>query len=297
MKRQIILAKWRWALFLTAAIAAAPLARAENALGALVPLDMTGERPTAQMTIGDVTRTVIVDTGAGATVVFPDFADAAGLPRLQPLRASAPGQPGVEGFLSQLTNAYLGEALVAAAPAAIVDLNLPLEGISGVASPNMFSGALVRMDFGRAEMQVLPRDEAHIPKTGKSDYFSTSFGRRIPAIPVKIGDEEYEAILDTGNGRGLIFPLSEAEEFVIDGELVPTKPLRMAGDNQLPAFLGRIRGTIHVGPLTFDDPEIIFVDGAQDVNVGMAFLRQLVITLDPAEGELWVEAASPAEPG
>lgn len=291
------LTKLRTTIASAAAIFTATLAFAENSDGALVPLDLSGERPTAQMTIGDVTRTVIVDTGAGATVVFPDFADAAGLPRLQPLRASAPGQPGVEGFLSQLTNAYLGEALVAAAPAAIVDLKLPLEGISGVASPNMFTGQLVRLDFGHSELRVLPRDEAHIPPVEEHDYFSTSFGRRIPAIPVRYGDEEYEAILDTGNGRGLIFPLSEAEEFVIDGELVPTKPLRMAGDNQLPAFLATLKGTLHVGPLTFENPEVTFVDGVDEVNVGMAFLRQLVITLDPEEGELWIEAASPAEPG
>ncbi|HRE61579.1 MAG TPA: pepsin/retropepsin-like aspartic protease family protein [Micropepsaceae bacterium] len=291
------LTRLRTAIATAAAIFSGTLALAKNPDGASVPLDMSGERPTAQMTIGDVTRTVIVDTGAGATVVFPDFADAAGLPRLQPLRASAPGQPGVEGFLSQLTNARLGEALVATAPAAIVDLNLPLEGISGVASPNMFSGKLVRMDFGESEMRVLPRDEAHIPQVEKFDYYSTSFGRRIPAIPVTVGDEEYEAILDTGNGRGLVFPLSEAENFTLNGEMVPTKPLRMAGDNQLPAFLATIQGTIHIGPLTFENPELTFVDGVEEVNVGMAFLRQLVITLDPEEGELWIEAADPAEPG
>ncbi len=265
--------------------------------GSLVPLDMTGERPTAQLTISGVTRTVIVDTGAGATVIFPEFADAAGLPRLAPLRASAPGQPGVEGFMSEISNALLGSAPISKAMAAIVDLKLPLEGISGVASPNMFAGSLVRFDFGRSELHVLPRDAAHIPPVEKFDYYGTSFGRRIPAIPVTIGDEEYEAILDTGNGRGLVFPLSEADNFIIEGEMTPTKPVRMAGDNQLPAFLATIRGTIHVGPLTFENPELTFVDGVDEVNVGMAFLRQLVITLDPEEGELWIEAADPSNPG
>lgn len=287
----------RLALALVALAATATISLAEDAAGALVPLDLSGERPTAQLTISGITRTVIVDTGAGATVIFPEFADAAGLPRLQPLLASAPGQPPVQGFLSELSDATLGSAPVAHATAAIVDLNLPLEGISGVASPNMFSGSLVRLDFGRAEMHVLPRDEAHVPPVEKFDYYGTGHGRRIPAIPVQIGDETYEAILDTGNGRGLIFPLSDAEELTIDGELVPTKPLRMAGDHQLSAFVGKVRGTIKVGPLIFENPELTFVDGVEEVNVGMAFLRQLVITLDPEEGELWIEAANSSNPG
>lgn len=291
------LTRLRTAIATAAALSISTLALAQSADGALVPLDMSGERPTASMTINGVTRTVILDTGAGATVIFPEFADAAGLPRLQGLQASAPGQPSIPGFLSRLTNARLGDALVAAAPAAIVDLNLPLDGISGVASPNMFSGSLVRLDFGRGEMRILPRDGVHTPPGDPYRYYSTGFGRSIPAILVSYGDDEYEAILDTGNGRGLIFPLSSAGDFTLDGELMPDKPLRMAGDHAVPAFLANVKGTVTVGPLTFEDPQLTFADGVEGVNVGMAYLREFIITLDPENEKLWIEAAGLGNPG
>jgi hypothetical protein len=75
----------------------------------------------------------------------------------------------------------------------------------------------------------------------------------------------------------------------LDGELrQAARPARMADGVPRNLFEGRIRGTVRIGPLTFENPEVRFMDGLRQVNVGMQALRGLTVVIDPAEQRSWL---------
>src|SRR5262245_8892114 len=129
---------------------------------AVIPLDLTGPRPRAQLTIGDNPPvTAIFDSGAAASVVRRSFAERIGMLNLGQAMVAAPGGPPTPGFRTRLTNARLGDARFPEAMAVAFDMALPaLDGVDAVISPSVFSGRLVRFEFAQSRVRLLPRAQA-----------------------------------------------------------------------------------------------------------------------------------------
>jgi hypothetical protein len=49
---------------------------------------------------------------------------------------------------------------------------------------------------------------------------------------------------------------------------------------------GRIRGTIRVGPIELDNPEVTFLGDL--ANLGLPVIRRIVLVIDPAQKRNWV---------
>lgn len=269
---------------LAAALAVASPAVASDA--PIIPLDVTGPRPTAQLVIGaHAPATVIFDTGAAGSVLLPDYAAKVALPNEGEARVGSPagGAPRI-GYRTTIASARLGEAQFANARAVVVDLGLPLEGISGVISPYVFSGSLVRFELKRSRVVIAPKTPETIP-TGES----LSYGGRhpLPSATIDVAGIKVEAHIDTGNGRGLALPLELAQQVKLKTPLTPTKELRMVSSAHK-AFTAEISGTVTIGPLTLSDPAVVFVEGVPTANVGFSVLKELTIVLDPAERRGWL---------
>lgn len=272
------------------AVAAAMFATSASAWAAdapIVPLDVTGPRPTAQLTVGThAPVTVIFDTGAGGTVLLPEFAAKLSLPNNGPVRVGSPaGGAPREGYLTTIASGRLGEAPIANAQAVVVDLGLPLEGISGVMSPNVFAGSLVRFELKRSRVLVVPKTPATVPTAQVFPYGAG--GHPLPSVTIDIAGIKLEAHLDTGNGRGLALPFELTKRLKLKTPLTPVKEVRMVSSTHK-AYTAEISGTVRIGPLTLTDPLATFVEGVPHANVGFSVLKDLTIVLDPAERRSWL---------
>lgn len=269
-------------------------------VSAAIQLDMTAPRPTAQLVIGDTEPvTAIFDTGAAGSVLRLAYAERLGLPNQGAAAAHAPSGAPVTGFRTTIDAASLGAARFDHAMAVALDINLPLDGVDAIISPGVFSGRLVRFDFPASVAQVLPRDGANMPAGEATPYAGENTHgmiRRTPAVRVELpGAGAVTAIVDSGSARGLLLPLEMARDISLSGPLVPGEPVRMVGAEH-PSFIGRINGIVRVGPLTLENPEVRFADGATEVIVGMEILHNAVLVLDPQEHRSWLLVPSSEPP-
>ena len=262
-----------------------------------VPLDLTGPRPIAMLRVGtgEPVR-VIFDTGASGNVLDADFARAAGLPDDGPAQVGPPaGGPPMLGFRTHLdgrlgTAARGGTRAVALPMAAMRHLN-----VSGVMGPSTFAGRLVFLDLARSEIRVTAKTPATIP-SGPSHPYSEAGHRALPGIGVAIGARRYDAHIDTGQPGMLMMPMTMSTEIPLAGPLTDGPPARLADGVPRAVKIGRIRGTVRIGALTLENPEVRFMEGLNRVNVGMLALRGATLVFDPAERRTWLipPAVAPA---
>ena len=274
------------AVLATAATAQAPADRT------VVPLDLSGPRPIATLSIGSgPPARVIFDTGASGNVIEIDYARSAGLPDEGPAAVHAPAGAAMTGFRTGIAEGRLGNVPISNVRA--VALQSPaLRGLSvqGVFGPGTFSGRLVHLDLARGEIRITDKTQASIP-AGQSSPYSGGNGPLpgLPGISVDIAGRAFDAHIDTGHPGLLMMPLAMAQQVPLDGELrQAARPARFADGVPRPLFEGRIRGTVRIGPLVFENPEVRFMDGLQRVNVGMQALRGVTLVLDPAERRSWL---------
>lgn len=277
---------------LAALAAAVALLQAPSAIET-VPLDLSGPRPIAMLRVGagEAVR-VIFDTGASGNVLDADFARAAGLPDDGPAQVGTPaGGPPMIGFRTRLDgrlgNAALGGVRAVALPMpAMQRLN-----VKGVFGPGTFSGRLVFLDLARGEIRVTPKTAENIP-SGPSHPYSDMGMRSLPGVEVEIGGRGHHAHIDTGQPGMLMMPMAMSTEMPLDGALTDGPPARLADGVPRAVRIGRIRGTVRIGTLTLENPEVRFMEGLNRVNVGMLALRGATIVFDPAERRTWLVPAA-----
>ena len=274
---------------------AAALALAQAPVPAeTVPLDMSGPRPIATLTVGNSAPVrVIFDTGASGNVLDSDYVRSIGLAEEGPARVGTPaGGTPLEGFRTTIAEGRLGNAGLR--NVAAVALPMPAMqhlSVKGVVGPGTFAGRLVHLDLARAEIRVTDKSPGLIP-AGTSYPYSDAGPRSLPGVTVEIGGRQLAGHIDTGQPGLLLLPTALAEQLPVDGPLRPGPPARMADGVPRNTLLGRLRGTVRVGPLTFENPEVRFMDGIQRVNVGVMALRGVVVVIDPAERRSWLIPAT-----
>lgn len=275
-----------------AALAVAATAQAPSAR-AVVPLDLSGPRPIAMLSVGSAPPVrVIFDTGASGNVIDIDYARQIGLPDEGRAAVHTPaGGPPMEGFRTVIAAGRLGDAPLSNTRAvALASPALQQLEVRGVFGPGTFSGRLVHLDLARGEIRVTDKTAEHIPAGPASPY--SSGGDRLPGLPgieVDVAGQAFHGHIDTGQPGVLMMPLAMATQVPLDGALrQAARPARMADGVPRQLLEGRIRGTVRIGPLVFENPEVRFMEGLQRVNVGMQALRGLTVVIDPAERRSWL---------
>lgn len=282
---------WRETAFALALLTTSPVA-AQPAATEVVQLDLSGPRPIATLTVG--TRApvrVIFDTGASGNVLDIDYAREIGLPEEGEAAVRTPAGPPMQGFRTTIAEGRLGTAPIAGARA--VALQTPalrhLE-VRGVFGPNTFSGRLVHLDLARGEIRITAKSAATIPEGPSHPHSGGGGGHHgLPAVSVEVGEERFDAHIDTGAPGTLTFPTAMASRLPLEAPMQPAeRPARFADGTPRNLYVARLRGTVRIGPLTFENPEVRFMDGLQSVNVGMLALRGLTVVIDPAERRSWL---------
>jgi predicted aspartyl protease len=235
--------------------------------------------------------TVIFDSAAGSSVLDRSLARTLALPDRGSVEIGSPGANlPVTGFMTEISSARLGEADIERARTVAMDLPDRLQGVSGIVSPYAFAGRLVRFEFARSRAIVSDKNKASIP-TGASYPYGGEHGHLLPAIEVDVVGTKVDALLDSGSKYGLQLPLEYAKRVPLRGELVAMEPVQMIGGTHA-AFRAIVAGTVHIGSLTFTDPEIQFVEGVPIANVGILVLKSATLVLDPEDERSWLLPAN-----
>lgn len=282
------------------AVAAALVAAAQPAPQQMqvIPLDVSGPRPIAMLTIGSRAPVpVIFDTGASGNVLDIDFARESSLPNMGEASVHAPSGAPIPGFQTSLAEARLGEVPLADARA--VALASPAGrhlGVKGVFGPGSFAGRLVHLDLGRGELRITEKTPTTIP-AGVSYPYSGDPNRPglpgLPAVPVEIAGQTFPAHVDTGQPGLLMFPTAMASQLPLESPMrLSERQARFADGVPRNLYDARIRGIVRVGPLTFENPEVKFMDGLNRVNVGVQALGSVTVVLDPEERRSWLVPAA-----
>jgi hypothetical protein len=265
----------------------------------------TPERSAAELeaifleTIGDRLRPIIqveldgqgpfqlyVDTGAGGNLISAELAGRLGLEATGRQRVFNPSGGGVQEVdLVEVSLLESGALRLEGLPFVAADLP-QLGDIQGVLSVSSLPPGLVSFDFAanriRIEPGTLAEDDPEV----------------IPYQPLPIamlsGVVEGRNLtfhLDTGSPDGITLPGALARELSFDGELVTTRER-----GPLVVQAGRLLGTIRIGHLELDNPEVNVVDLFPDFgNIGCAFLQHWVLTMDRERGLL--RLSSPPDDG
>jgi hypothetical protein len=270
------------------------------ALIALLPLYCAAAQPEAvfqlepyrktfaiEATVGGVKGKFAFDTGAGLTMLDPAFANRIGCRQRQRIVGFQMMGKRLEGPYCEDLPVLLGDAgwRTGAATAEIGDIaplfgKEPIEPIAGLLGLDIFAGRTITIDFpGRrlivesaasAAARELPANElpARLTREMQGRTLSVSVG--VPTPEGKVWME-----LDSGNGGTMLVSKPYAHLFGLDPKQDKPQKASFTLPNGLPVQ----------SDMTFV-PDMI-IDG----NLGMPFLKNVVLTLDLRAGRAWIAAA------
>jgi hypothetical protein len=252
-----------------------------------IPLDLSGPNPTVTISInGGAPEHWILDTGAMGSLMNIERARALGLREEDTVQIGSPaGGTPMQGFLTTLNNVRVGGAPVASMR--VVAAPWDHEDLDGVLSPNAFSGRLVTFDFGHALVHISDKTAATTPRGAGTPYRGEG-PHRLPGIPITLGASHWTAHMDSGAPGGLVFPYSMASSLPLTAAPVLAGHAQFV-DSVHDRYRATLNGQIQIGPLTLDHPQIEFIDGLPELNVGMQVLRRMRVTLDPEAQVAWAE--------
>jgi hypothetical protein len=250
-------------------------------------LDVSGPRPTVMVSIaGGAAEPWIFDSGASISVIKQDRATALGLANLGVESIGSPaGGDAIEAYRTSVTGARIGEAALPDFSAVAMPLP-PQLAQTGVLSPNVFSGRLVRFEFARGQVRVT--DRANAPAGEPTPYEGEEDA--LPGINVSVGGATHLAHMDSGAPHLIAFPYEMASSLPLTGAPVESGRARFV-DGEHIRYSAQINGAVQIGPLTLTNPQITMIEGLPFVNVGAQALRQMTITLDPERHVSWAELA------
>jgi len=94
------------------------------------------------------------------------------------------------------------------------------------------------------------------------------------------------AELDTGNNAELLLPLSLAKTLPLETQPTEAGWATSTAGRQ-PVYRAKLNVQIKIGPLVFDQPVLMFIEGGPP-NAGLPIARQLVVVFDPSGHHNWL---------
>jgi hypothetical protein len=242
-------------------------------------------RPIVSMALnGEGPFRFFVDTGAGGNVVSASLAERLGLERVGTQRIFNP-TAGAVSEADLVTVAVAEAGALRLENVQFVAADMPQLGdCDGVLSIRSLPPGLVTFDFTagtiRIEPGVLEEDGAGVMPCELAPVVS---------VAGEVDGRPLVFRVDTGSPDGITLPGNLARELAFDGELVTVRER-----GPLVVRSGRLRGTVHIGHMVLENPEVQVVDLFTDFgNIGSRFLQDKVLTIDRSRELLRV--TSPAE--
>jgi predicted aspartyl protease len=228
---------------------------------------------------------LLFDTGTTDNILDSAYAERLKLPHMGPSSLiDGARHKTIPGYASVVQRLTMRNVVRSNVPVQVTNFSHP-EAV-GLLGPYLFSGNLVQLDFGHDRLRILEKTSATIPTSEAEPYLGPP-GDALPAAHVNVGGLTLQAVLDSGNSEAVTLPLSMASKIPLASTPVLTGAARSASGEQK-IYHARLAGDLKLGPLTLRNPDIHFVEGEAEGNIGLPTLRLLNIVLDPAGRRGWI---------
>jgi len=161
------------------------------------------------------------------------------------------------------------------------------EGIDGVIGLQLFKSLIVTFDYPNSRFNV---DGGALPAADGAKILNYRVEHGVPNIGIDVAGQKVTADIDSGSPALLSMPLSLAKSLPLQGEPQVVGHGRTVG-NEFDIYSAPMTGAVHVGAITLTDPRVDFVDLFPVANLGFRFLKNYVVTFDPANHRVRFSAA------
>lgn len=255
-------------------------------------IDRTDYGPTVRVQIGDEAAQdfqVLLDTGAAISVFDASQADDLDLTLLQDVNVGSNTGTRTRAGIYRAGPLGLDAFRTDDVQMLVLDLSSQggpfIDGISGVLSPNIFASSVVEIDFARNVLTLRTLDDR--PEGEPFAYDEA----RLPTARIQIAGTSYDAQIDSGASVFMSLPADLAQSLPLVSQPAVSGHISTVNDTVAVAT-APLDGTVEIGGLEFESPELEFVAGSESILLGMAALEHFVITLAPASGEVWLTPAA-----
>ena len=242
----------------------------------------------------------LIDTGASVTLVSPELAARYGGKNPFPPDTPLVRVKSAEGDTALLSPTLLKrlqldaarfedvQALVYDFTALSAHVGVKIDGILGFP---MFRETILTLDYPHSRVVLQRREGTHIP-AGATIAFNND--RKTPIIPVKIGDQTFAALIDSGSDAALsLNPVGLQPVFAVEprpGAMVGT----LTSDRE--QRIGRLASTLLIGPYELPRPLVDVTDELSSLGGGI--LRYFTVTFDQRRSQVTFQrdTATPIAP-
>jgi hypothetical protein len=246
-----------------------------------LPMALDGHLPVIEAKInGKGPYHLGVDTGFGGTFeLSAALAEELKLPVVGEGRASDPSGTNVRSTrVVHLDSLDIGSAHFGDFDASTMS-GPALVNVDGILGLPFFKSLLVTFDYPQSTFSVhggtLPEADA------KSVLGYTTTRGGVPNIEIDVAGQKAQTDIDSGSPAEVSLPLSFAKSLPLDGEPRVVGHAR-TGSNEFDIYGAGLRGEVHVGELVLTNPRVDFVELFPVGNLGFRFLKNAVVTFDPA---------------
>jgi CubicO group peptidase (beta-lactamase class C family) len=154
-----------------------------------------------------------------------------------------------------------------------------LTHVDGILGLGFFKSLLVTFDYPQSTLAV--RGGALPDADGQSVLaYSTARGG-VPNIEIDVAGQKAKCDIDSGSPAEVSLPLSLARSLPLEGEPKVVGHAR-TGSNEFDILAAPLHGEVHIGSIVLTDPRLDFVELFPVGNLGFRFLKNVVVTFDPA---------------
>jgi len=152
------------------------------------------------------------------------------------------------------------------------------EGIDGVIGLQLFNSLTVTFDYPNSQFEV---GGGGLPAADGAKILSYTVEHGVPTIEINVAGVKVKTDIDSGSPALLSMPLSLAKSLPLAEEPRVVGHGRTVG-NEFDIYAAPLNGEAHVGAITLTNPRVDFVEIFPVGNLGFRFLKDYVVTFDPA---------------
>ncbi len=290
-----------WHLLIAAALTTAALAETDNdpppppensvlrSARVVLPLASDAPRPMIQAQInGKGPFLFVLDTGAQGFVLNADLAQELDLPVVGKAAIGDPSDPNaIEVDRVRIKSVDIGGVSLSGVLAdsweqpANMKGHLKGRGIFGV---SMLSKFLVTFDYPRSQLVI--ENGSLSAGNGENVVAWRAKGDGLPTLRLAVADTTFDAHIDTGAPGKITLPENAKDKFSYLEKPVVVGQGRTV-NYSFKVWKGKLDGSAELGSFVIDDPVLHFMsvlDSTGYANIGSAFLRDFVVTLDHKKG-------------